>query len=354
MLLLSHLLLVGTSSTWWVTSSSEKVALRASRPPRAETSAVLSAQRGEIESFQLHVVLAAAAATGAPALSWRGAAPAVQHDWRKVVHVWCNRSAIYPAGSSDGWQPDGLLDESYFGAAGTVRVPLEAAVVHTFWVRLKVGRAAAPGTYAAQLLLPLGDGIRVPVELKVWPLALPPLEASFGTIAAPPFGNVSAGASFTIELALGAVAKRGPVLDCRDARTGHGVHIDSAGGALDLVLNLTFCDTAGRCQSWDTDVEAGLGAAGPVAHHAVFIVDGRSRTIQTVSNGKWADGGSQRAAGFTHIGGGMAGDGGIGLVDGAARCAVGSAASLVRAYPRALLVSEAISNWRVAARGRGA
>jgi len=64
----------------------------------------------------------------------------------------------------------------------------------------------------------------------------------------------------------------------------------------------------------------------------------------------WCSGGSQRASGFTHIGGGIAGNGGIGVVDGASSCALdGDALSLVRVYDRALLVSEAIGNWRHAA-----
>ena len=169
----------------------------------------------------------------------------------------------------------------------------------------------------------------------------------------PSLGNLSAGASFTIELAFdgGAIRRAAlgteskALLDCRDAQ-GHGVAV--LVGEVDghAVLNLTLCDEHARCQAWHTDAEASFEAKGTHAH-AVLIVDGRARLIMTVANGKWADGGSHRAKGYTHIGGGLAGDGGIGVVDGATSCGVDTGAvRALRLYDRPLLVSESIANWR--------
>jgi len=66
---------------------------------------------------------------------------------------------------------------------------------------------------------------------------------------------------------------------------------------------------------------------------------GRSRTVQTVTNGKWADGGSQRAQGFFHIGE-------LSALDARANCSFGTGVVHVRVYERSLTVSEVIANGR--------
>lgn len=169
-------------------------------------------------------------------------------------------------------------------------------------------------------------------------------------IAAPLFGNLSAGASFSIEVGLEGdelhkLPLNAALLDCRnDHGTGIAILVGSSMGH--VTMNISFCDVASHCQTWDTDAEADFQARGRWAH-AVFIVDGRSRTIMTVSNGKWADGGAQRKQGYVHLGGGKAGDGGIGVVAGAKSCTVNKGAvQMLRIYSRALTVSEAIGNWR--------
>ena len=104
-----------TPPAWWVTSPLTRVLISDPAPPpgpeRSEQ-AGLHAQRGEIESVLVHIAAASDVIAAAPVLT--GSVPAgVQMDWRKVVHVWCAKSSIYPAVSSrwgDRWIPDALAD----------------------------------------------------------------------------------------------------------------------------------------------------------------------------------------------------------------------------------------------------
>ena len=165
---------------WWITSSLEKVHLHETPPAAPVRAATISAQQGEIEAFQLHLVLPAGAppvVAAAPNVS--GLPAHVTTDWRKVVHVWCNKSDIYPEASTAGWQPDALLDATYFADS----VPLEAELVHSFWIRLHVGAGAAPGSSHPELHLRVGaEALTVPIQLTVWPIALPPMNKRYGTI----------------------------------------------------------------------------------------------------------------------------------------------------------------------------
>jgi hypothetical protein len=173
-------------------------------------------------------------------------------------------------------------------------------------------------------------------------------------IEAPSFGDISSGAGFTIELGglewdeLDKKAVGAPVLDCR---TSDGVGVAVLVGRKDgaITLNISFCDQLQKCQFWDTDADAAPSSSNrsTTLAHATFLVDGASRTIMTVVDGKWADGGADREQGFTHIGGGIAGNGGISDVNGAPLCELdANVVGMVRIYSRALLVSEAIGNWR--------
>ena len=86
-----------------------------------------------------------------------------------------------------------------------------------------------------------------------------------------------------------------------------------------------------------------------VANHVVFTVDGASRTIMSVVNGKLSDGGTVRSHGWAHLGShfDIAGGGGIGNVDGGPTCVVDpNAVLMVRVYNRYLSTTEAIGNWR--------
>ena len=179
---------------WWVASPLARVLLNDTAPPPGAGGggqhAALHAQRGEIESVMVHVaagVLRQGVAAAAPVVV--GALPAgVRMDWRKVVHVWCNASSIYPSVSrrwGRRWLPDALADPTYF-PGGTV--PLEAGVTHSFLVRIHVGRDAVPGTYTGAAVVirvaELGQTITVPLALTVWDTTLPAAGAddSFATV----------------------------------------------------------------------------------------------------------------------------------------------------------------------------
>lgn len=173
--------------TWWTTSSLAKVFLHDSPPtdPGQPVQQVLiKAQAGEIESFQIHLISAESHELRAAPTIEHADPSVVQMSWRKVAHVWCNKSSIYPSGSETGYQPDALLDASYFtDGSSAVRIPLEAGVVHSFWIRLHVSRAASAGQSSLRLVLNTStSAISVPVSLTVWPILLPSLGASFGSI----------------------------------------------------------------------------------------------------------------------------------------------------------------------------
>lgn len=177
------------------------------------------------------------------------------------------------------------------------------------------------------------------------------------TIKAPAFGNLSAGQAFTIEFAVDtaalphAVLHDMPLLDCRSCETCSGIAVfftrsgpKSTNGT---VVTISISDKHGHTQRWSTDSEARMWLPGN--HHAAFVVDGFARVMSTFVNGVFGDGGHQRSQGWTHLGSvpNIAGQGDIGVVDGASQCKVNSAAvRMLRIYDRFLLTTEVISNWR--------
>lgn len=175
---------------WWVTSSLIKVGLQDQPPANPASSINISAQAGELETFQVHLAAQTddLLMTDAPRLASLGAPSTTHMSWRKVVHVWCNKSSIYPSGSESGWQPDALADASYFTShSGGLHMLLEAGMVHSFWIRLKVDRRSHAGMQKLKLHLSVSRGtsllsITVPISLMVWPIVLPHVGSSFGTI----------------------------------------------------------------------------------------------------------------------------------------------------------------------------
>ena len=180
---------------------------------------------------------------------------------------------------------------------------------------------------------------------------------------APSFGNLQENYAFTVEVVFTPdrlyrrnVTRPVPLLDCR-APNGKGVAIEYTQPAASPIggpgctrqykVNVSICD-GNHSQSFDTDTEAQLWSAGP--HHIVFVVDGASRTITSVVNGVFADGGYERSQGWAHLGTDDLTRGDhpqlIGDVGGAASCSVHSSLTLARIYDRGLLTSEAIGNWR--------
>ena len=198
-------------------------------------------------------------------------------------------------------------------------------------------------------------------------------------LRAPHFGNLSAGLGFSIEIAFRsertAVATPTILFDCRSTAAAaaggrRGVVLVQSGSTFGVV-NISLADSVGNHQTWDTDRESKLrgggggnsrrkrggNAASPpsavpskmVANHVVFTVDGASRTIMSVVNGKLSDGGTVRSHGWAHLGShfDIAGGGGIGNVDGGPTCVVDpNAVLMVRVYNRYLSTTEAIGNWR--------
>ena len=112
-------------------------------------------------------------------------------------------------------------------------------------------------------------------------------------------------------------------------------------------VNVTISD-GNHTQTFDTDSEAQLWLPGP--HHIVFVVDGSSRTITSIANGVFADGGYERSQGWAHLGTDDLTRADrpqqIGDVNGAGACSLHPSVALVRIYNRSLLTSEAIGNWR--------
>jgi hypothetical protein len=62
----------------------------------------------------------------------------------------------------------------------------------------------------------------------------------------------------------------------------------------------------------------------------------------------FGDGGHTRSQGWTHLGSkpNIAGEGDIGVVDGAPQCKLHPSVKTLRLYDRYLLTSEVIGNWR--------
>ena len=174
------------SVAWWVVSPLEHVAAESSRGNNT-VQIDIAAQRGEMESAQVVVqpsaVLEMDASVGVGPLP-RG----VTVDVFKVVHLYCNQSELYRL-TGDRWIPDALVPLADLTGANDTSFTLDGGLAHSFWVRLAVGAAAAPGRYAMQVELKFAalPHISVPLALTVWDIdPLPGLlsPSSLGTIFA--------------------------------------------------------------------------------------------------------------------------------------------------------------------------
>ena len=190
---------------------------------------------------------------------------------------------------------------------------LNMSILHGLWTQSRIKSVAAKGI-ALQWRNPTNPTSRATTQSSATPLQLP----------APHFGNLSTGLGFAIEVGFwsepAAEAQPTILFDCRGnatavaaARSRRGVALVQSGSKLGVV-NISLTDSVGNHQTWDTDRESLLrgegssssssspqrvGALSPssatptkmVANHVVFTVDGASRTIMSVVNGKLSDGG---------------------------------------------------------------
>ncbi len=185
---------------WWTTNSLTKVHLYDSPPPNYTQRVTLRAQAGEIESFQVHIKFSQfATLVNAPHLT-NPSLSFIHMSWRKVVHIFCNKSTIYPSGSRSGYQPDALVEASYFynSTLNKTIIPLEESVVHSFWLRFRIERNAVAGEYnnmALALQTSTSGVIYVNISLTIWPIQLPTISHSFGTIFSFPYKQDSDGAT---------------------------------------------------------------------------------------------------------------------------------------------------------------
>jgi hypothetical protein len=180
-------------------------------------------------------------------------------------------------------------------------------------------------------------------------------------------GNLSAGAGFAVELVLDVAAlPKKPLrdlalFDCRAPakstprgmkRPGIVLSFSNIATMTDewtgaaYTIKLEMTDGDGRNQSYHTDSEARLWLQ--QEHHVTTVVDGFSRTITSVTNGVFADGGSERGQGWAHLGSipNIAGEGDIEVVDGANSCVVHPTLRALRVYDRYLMTTEAVGSWR--------
>jgi len=260
---------------------------------------------------------------------------------------------------------------------------LDMAVLHGLWTQSHIKSVAAKGValeWQNPAIISVDGTRRKERKRSNKPTQLP----------APHFGNLSTGVGFSIEIGFWSeqVAQAQPTIlfDCRataganagenaGANAGAGAGAESRRGVALVqsgstfgVVNISLADSDGKHQTWDTDRESKLCGEGSgrsssvveplppaatqpkmVANHVVFTVDGSSRTIMSVVNGKLSDGGTVRSHGWAHLGShfDIAGGGGIGDVDGAPVCTVDTRkVRMVRVYNRYLTTTEAIGNWR--------
>jgi hypothetical protein len=181
------------------------------------------------------------------------------------------------------------------------------------------------------LVLELVDN-EIPSEVEM--PALPALTVRDSSRA--DFGTLRTRAGFSVDLRVlsGEMTPGQVVLDCR-ADEGAGLWLEvTAGGTLQIGLN------DGRTESrWDCD--PGLLKPGEV-HHVVAIVDGGPGIISFVVDGRLCDGGEGRQFGWGRL------NPDLRDVCGADRLRIGSQVQGLRIYDRALLVSEAVGNYRAA------
>jgi len=169
---------------WWTTHSLAKVFPDSERPPRASDRIRLKAARNETEDAQVAVrvprgieIERASYALGA--LEGPGGAriPAdrLSARWQWFIYVThnppANRDPATYLRKAPAFFPDAFLEQPEIRIRDEWTQPL--------WFSVNVPADAAPGAYTGTLALDLqvrdGDAVRieVPVELEVWPFALP-------------------------------------------------------------------------------------------------------------------------------------------------------------------------------------
>ena len=149
-------------------------------------------------------------------------------------------------------------------------------------------------------------------------------------------GGMSTRAGFTVEVIFRA-PRLTPGLVLLDARRedGAGFLLRVSG---DRTLDLSLCDGQTRA-CWDTDPGA---VRENELHHVVAVVDGGPRIILFVVDGALLDGGERRQFGWGRFSPYLSGLGRAEEI----RIGPEAEVRLVRIYDRALLVSEAIGNYR--------
>lgn len=170
------------SLLWWPASPLTKVMINATAPASTSSKRIdIAAQQGEAESWQIAV--RHSTDSGLKLVRVSADLPAnVSMQWFKVVHVWCMQSEIYSL-AGDRWLPDVLMPPAEFPGDAVV---LEPHVTHSIWVKFLVGNDAVPSTSIVNVSLHFSEAppVIVAVDLTVWPLKLPRLDApsTFGTI----------------------------------------------------------------------------------------------------------------------------------------------------------------------------
>lgn len=168
-------------------------------------------------------------------------------------------------------------------------------------------------------------------------------DCSFGTVARlPSIPDLSAGDGFTLELVfvLNRVTEGQILLDGR-SKEGIGFLLrTSSSDTVQLEL-----DDGRTRSSWDCDphwLKAGI------RHHLTAIVDGESKIISFVADGKLCDGGEARQFGYGRLNPYMRS---VGSPDGVVLAPkLDGNLTLLRYYDRYLTVSEAVGNYRASHR----
>ncbi len=169
---------------WWTTHSLAKVFPDTERPPRASERIRLKGARDETEDAQVAVrvprgieIERASYALG-PLAGPDGAripADRLSAHWQWFIYVTynppANRDPATYLRKAPAFFPDAFLEQPEIRIRDEWTQPL--------WFSVSVPRDAAPGAYTGTLALNLQvrdvDAVRieVPVELEVWPFALP-------------------------------------------------------------------------------------------------------------------------------------------------------------------------------------
>lgn len=147
-------------------------------------------------------------------------------------------------------------------------------------------------------------------------------------------GTQDINSSFTLELVIDTMAKfSGSILLDNRIASGKGLCIKTGEcDNMEIIMNDGLTEN-----HWSSDPGT---LAGKKPHHVVIIVDGGSRTILFVTDGIFNDGGTFRQFGWGRFSAALKNIDGSGLLN------LTQPVKELRLYGRALMVSEAISNYR--------